>query len=244
MSGMRYTEDGGVYVVPSVDVTAIYNEAFENGRAEGEETENEKFWNALTANNTRGNYSWAFAYWDKEEIRPPHKIVANSGNLVMTFVANKSLREVSGDCFDFSNTAIIDDVTKGNYCTFMMCSELEKVGDIGLPPAAYNLTFSMCTKLKTIEKLNVNESTKFSGAFGSCDALENLTVSGKIGQNGFNVAGCPLSAESIASIVNALADKRGDTSGTTWTITLGTSNKNKLTAEQKTHIANYGWTVK
>ena len=79
----------------------------------------------------------------------------------------------------------------------------------------YNLvnTFTSATYLKTIRKLIVNERIAMDNQFTSCTALENLTIEGTIGQN-FNAQWCPLTEESILSVVTHLSDT---TSGLTCT---------------------------
>lgn len=61
--------------------------------------------------------------------------------------------------------------------------------------------------LKTVDELIVDENVKYSSLFNNATALENLTITGTIGQNGFSVAqSTKLSRASIISIINALSD--------------------------------------
>ena len=99
--------------------------------------------------------------------------------------------------------------------------------------------------IKTIDKLILRDdgSQEFSSVFSS--GINNLTIEGVIGKNGFSVSSAKyLTYESLISIINALQDKTTDTSGTTWLVTLGGSNLNKLTEEEKLLITDKGWTYK
>ncbi|MBO5955586.1 MAG: hypothetical protein J6Q10_02165, partial [Clostridia bacterium] len=69
-------------------------------------------------------------------------------------------------------------------------------------------------------------------------------ITGKIGKNGFSVSDSKkLSYDSLMSIINALKDYSTDTSGTTYTVTLGTTNLAKLTNEEKAIATQKGWSL-
>ena len=85
--------------------------------------------------------------------------------------------------------------------------------------------FYSATNLKTIKNLNVNKGVPFAENFVGCTALQNLTIEGTIGQNGFDVRWSTLlSKESIESIINALTN---NTTITNPTITLSLTAINK-----------------
>jgi hypothetical protein len=101
------------------------------------------------------------------------------------------------------------------------------------------------SKLETIEKLIVRDASTYSNPFISASNLKNIIIEGSIGENGFNVQWSDsLSHESLMSIINALQDKTSDTSGTVWTVTLGSTNKAKLTEEELAIADAKGWEVK
>lgn len=82
----------------------------------------------------------------------------------------------------------------------------------GTTPNCINV-FTNARALVTVRKLIVDELTNMANQFTSCAALENLTIEGTIGQN-FNAQWCPLTEESILSVVTHLSDT---TSGLTCT---------------------------
>lgn len=104
-------------------------------------------------------------------------------------------------------------------------------------------TFSNASSLITIPYLDVSGVTdSFDRCFNSCGALENLTIVGSINANGFNVQwSTNLTHDSLMSIINALKDYSEDTSGTTWTVTLGATNLAKLTTAEKEIATQKGW---
>lgn len=99
--------------------------------------------------------------------------------------------------------------------------------------------FAYCGNLHTIRKFVVSEATTYERTFISCNALENLTIEGTIGQNGFNVSYSKLlTHDSLMSIINALS-----TTSSPKTVTLGTENLAKLTEDEKAIATGKGWTL-
>lgn len=98
------------------------------------------------------------------------------------------------------------------------------------------------SKIKVIRSLDI---TSFTGTvtaiFNNCKNLEELNVTGTIQVNGFDVsASTNLTHASIMSIINALTDK---TSESGFTVTLGATNLQKLTDDEKAIATQKGWTL-
>lgn len=100
--------------------------------------------------------------------------------------------------------------------------------------------FQLCSNLRTI---NLPASLEFIGdnAFEYCERLNNVTLG-----SGFNCDNLDLSvstaftAEMIVSWLNALADRTGNTA---YTLTIGSTNLAKLTAEQIAIATNKNWNL-
>lgn len=89
-------------------------------------------------------------------------------------------------------------------------SSVIRIGTVdasAITQTSYSAMFAWgMSKLKTIEKLIISEQTKYVSWFNEASGLQNLTIEGTIGQNGFNVQWSKLlSKESIVSIINALS---------------------------------------
>lgn len=103
-----------------------------------------------------------------------------------------------------------------------------------------NYAFQGCGSLTAI---NLPDSLTgiMSNAFYYCQSLENVTI-----ENGFNCNNLNLSestrysVETMVSWFEALADRTGQTS---FKLTIGATNLNKLTAEQKAIATNKNWTL-
>ena len=66
-------------------------------------------------------------------------------------------------------------------------------------------TFANASELVTVRKFIVNELQGMSNHFTNCTKLENLTIEGVIGKS-VNTQWCPLTKESILSVVEHLSD--------------------------------------
>ena len=161
---------------------------YQKGYEAGVKAEYDKFWDAFQYNGNRKNYSYAFyqSYWNDTTYNPKYAI--NGTNLQFCF-RYAGITDTKVD-IDLRNTTTENGVS-------------------GI--------FSNASKLKTIRKLIVDEATPFAtNIFSECEALEDLTIEGIIGQNNFKVsASTKLSRDSIVSIINALS---ATTSGLTVTL--------------------------
>lgn len=99
------------------------------------------------------------------------------------------------------------------------------------------------SKIKNIPSITVESGQTFVNWFVECSDLENITFTEEsvIGNNISFSSSKNLSHDSLMSIINALADKTSDTSGTQFVCTLGTDNLNKLTNEEKAIATGKGW---
>ena len=188
-----------------VTIAENMQRVYEAGKSQGGGGDDKAFWDIITNNNTRADWSYAFQYWNCEHIRPPY-VIKPTKNLISTmFGFNTALKSVEKARFDFSGyTPTQTNGTSSWYKFFDGCENLETVEDIGMKAGACYRTFAGCKKLETIEKLRVQAETVFNTTFAQCDNLQNITIEGTIGQNGFSVyASNKISKASILSILNA-----------------------------------------
>ena len=138
---------------------------------------------------------------------------------------------------EFINTSNITCITNE---AFQRCTSLTT---INLPDGLTSIgdyVFFGCGLLTTINLPNSLTSIERE-IFRDCSSLENVTI-----ENGFNCNNLNLSpsarysVETMVSWFNALADRTGQTS---FKLTIGATNLNKLTAEQKAIATNKNWTL-
>lgn len=185
----------------------------------GKKAERDAFWDVLQAKGTPTRYYWRFSYpsWKDSNYNPKYDIVGVDANNALgnTFYTSS-----------ITDTKVAIDATR--------------------VPSGLDATFYWAKSLKRIRKLVITENTTFKQSFTDCSALISIDeIEGAIGQNGFNVQwSANLTHDSLMSIINALADKTADTSGTEWVVTIGETNKAKLTADELAVADAKGWEVK
>ena len=214
----------------------------------GKQAENKAFWDVITDNGKRTIYSYAFARWVTEYVRPPIKIVP-TGEVNHMFRACGSLKAIEKQYFDLSKMT-------GDLAAFCnTCSNLEIIEDInfrGEKGNNYYQSFSYCSKLHTIERLPFEETITTDSAFARCEKLQNITIDGVIGRN-ISFSYCPLTVESMLSVITHLKDYSETTNAGKYTLTLKDTCKT-LMAEQgaieeldgKTYdqyITDIGWNL-
>lgn len=103
-------------------------------------------------------------------------------------------------------------------------------------------SFYGCVELKRIPSLKVNAQTAWNSSFRSCEKLQDLTIEGTIGQNGFDVSSSTkLSRASIESIMAALS-----TATNSLTVTLSkTAVNNAFTKDEWEALVSQhaNWTI-
>jgi hypothetical protein len=203
---MAYINGKEVLFSPSITIGEGYDKGFE----EGKKAEYDAFWNGLQNNGERNDYSYAFASWGAEYIRPKYKVIPTAvTGAANTFLYCNSLKKIESQYFDFSQKPYATGYNRGYDYLCANCVALEEIEDIGLvPQITYQYAFTGCHKLKTIAKLCSNENTTFTGAFDWCNALENITIEGTIGKS-ISFAHCPLTYESMKSIISHLKQLMG-----------------------------------
>ena len=159
------------------------------GTDTGGKSQYDLFWDNFQANGTRGDYSFAFCGqgWTDITYNPKYPITCTN---------HRSNSMFQG--------ALITD------------TKVPIIVGTGFAISAAIETFYYASKLVTIRELKLESDRNFSSAcFGQCNVLTNLTFTG-VGKiiSAINLQWCPLSKESITSVVNALSST---TSGLTCT---------------------------
>ena len=131
---------------------------------------------------------------------------------------------------------------------FCFCSSLKNAPSLNTS----NVTrmggmFNGCTSLMSVPLLDCSNVTSIYNMFGYSD-IKKLTDLGGFKNlkidftNGLNHLP-NLTVQSLMNVINNLYDFRANGSSTTKTLTLGTTNLNKLTDEQKAVATNKGWNL-
>jgi hypothetical protein len=213
----------------------------------GKQAEYDAFWDVYQQKGISKGYNYNFSGngWNDNTFRPKYDIKPTQCHNMFNSATIEDLAGVLAEC-----GVVLDLSTVTGRCDnmFAYATKLLTVPELDLRNAVYangvlNGMFQSCSKLHTIEciKLKEDGTTNWgSNVFLNCSALKNLRFSGAIGQNGLDLHwSTDLTRESLMSIINALQKK---TSGT-WTVTLGTTNLNKLDTNEKAIATDKGWTL-
>lgn len=131
------------------------------------------------------------------------------------------------------------DTSKGTEfgAMFRNCSELESIPKLNTDSGTiFSTMFQQCKKLKSVS-MTFLTGVGLTTIFTNCFALTNVDIDRiSLNRSHLSLSGCPLTVDSMVNIFNALDDHTEEI--TVYTITLGTDNLNKLTAEQKAIAIN------
>ena len=216
----------------AVGVDEVYNkggeEGYKSGIEEGKQVEYDSFWDSFQANGNRTDYTRTFSSvaWNNTTFKPKHQIKPKVAQLM--FYRNTAL------------TGEIEAITNIDWseCTNFeqACQDLNKVTRLGVIDLrkATNLTnaFIYMAALTTIDKIIFGDSTP-NITFSKNVSLKNVKTEGVI-FNDITFKDCPLTVDSLKSVISCLKDYTGTTSEYTKKVTFLTSAFDVLEAEGST----------
>lgn len=232
---VKFSEQGGSFRARFGETHNISDGGYERGYAEGY-AEGRDIWNYVRSiagafqNNT-------FPTGTNFVLNIPNlSISANAGSFNDTFRSTTGLESITLKCTTRG-------VAMNAHRAFSRCSDLKF-----LDLSEFNTTFGpstdvfySCTRLEEIRGEIENTTTNWTLWFSSCAKLREVRFKANSIKGAFNISQSPLlSAESVQSIVDGLADMTG---GTSYKLTLHADVKAKLTEEQLATIAAKNWTV-
>lgn len=200
----------------------------------GKQAEKNSFWDNYQNNGKRVNYNYGYAGigWSDKNFVPDYSMSPTAADYMFARSTIKESLFTYKDKINFSQLK--------SFSNTFYYSSITKLGviDMSIGTEAKN-TFAKCTSLTSIEKWIVNTNLKFSGAFTDATSLTTIEeIEGVIGQNGLDLSACPLDVATLNRVIAAL--KNGVSS---YTLTLGTSNLNKLTDAEKAVATQKGWSL-
>lgn len=211
---------------------------------EGKQIQYNWFWDNYSPTTCNGQFMFAGKGWNDETFKPPIGIVIKPTYPYMMF-AGTGITDLVALCEERNITIDFSETTTTQYIFYNGSSALiTHVGVIDIRKCDRVMNMINGTaKLETVDNLILRDdgSQTFTTPIEGCTSLKNLTITGKIGQDGMRLNSCPLTHDSLMSVINALYDYSGTT--TTRTITLGTTNINKLTEAEKAIATQKGWSL-
>lgn len=234
-TGEIVTADDGYVGLENVDTAPVFEA--------GKKSEYDAFWDAYQSLGARIDYFGAFgSHWTNDIFKPKYDLIVTGG--YMMFRDSQLVGDLDEILSNLGRSMTCKNISSAYmmfaYSNFTALGTLD-FRTVGIANYAFD-----SDNLKTIRKLILSEKSALSAdMFYDCRSLENLTIEGTIGRNGFNVSwSTNLTHDSLMSIINALQDKTSDTSGTAWIVTIGEANRAKLTDEELYIAEAKSWEVK
>ena len=201
----------------------------------GKKAEYDAFWDVYQTNGTTAHYAYKFAGlgWTDKTFKPKYDF-GDMDTAAYMFAGS--------GIADLSNLPRMNILWTAQYM-FFGNTIISHIGEIEIKEAICTLMgmFQNASKLITIDLLKVLPDNAYSNTFTGCSALENITFDGDIG-NSISFSACTkLNHDSLMSIINHLKNFSGTTD--TRTLSLGTTNLNKLTDAEKAIATQKGWTL-
>ena len=144
-------------------------------------------------------------------------------------------------CPDIDTTSAIDMEEMFYYCPSLKYAPSLNTSNV----TTISRMFTSCSSLMSVPLLDCSNVTSIYNVFGYSD-IKTLTDLGgfKNLKVNLDIQRAPnLTVQSLMNVINNLYDFRANGETTTKTLTLGTTNLNKLTDEQKAVATNKGWNL-
>ena len=211
----------------------------------GKQAEYDRFWDSFIPDGkTDFYYAFGGRGWSASTFRPNKDLKPiNAAGMFFYWDGNKidlkSHLETLGIELDFSQATNTQSVFNTNTAiTRLGIIDLSKSTNVG------SLLYQ-CFNLTEVEKivLPTNPNVSWTNAYNYCYELTTITFEGKYYQS-FDIRWSKkLTHDSLMSAINALYDYSADTSGKTYTLTIGATNLAKLTDAEKAIATQKGWSL-
>jgi hypothetical protein len=217
-------------------------EAYNNGFKAGKQAEWSEFWDSFQNYGNRTDYARAFgsASWNDTNFKPKYDIKTQSAYMMFSYSQITDLAQILKDCnvkLDLSQCTSITDAFSYGKITHIPELDLRSLTTINF--GTYN-----SGSLRTIDKVILRDDgsqTFNTNLAPNSINLENITFEGTIG-NSMVLTNKKLSVNSLLNMIEHLQDLN-KVGKPTCTLTIGSTNLEKLTDEEKAIATQKGWTL-
>ena len=215
-----------------------YDEGYDVGVEDGKQSEYDRFWDACLGNADviNGQNMFSGSGWNDVTFNPPRSFAVNNAYMIFRACGITDL----GAKLKKLGVVITFDTNSMQYA--FNSAKFTNIGNIAFtqPFASLDTVFTYNSNLRVIEPVIPVNNCNIGYGFAGCTALEEVRFSGTIAQMAYFANSSNLSAASIQSIVDGLADLTGQTAQT---LTLHSAVGAKLTEAQKETVAAKNWTL-
>ena len=188
---------------------------YDAGKEDGIQSEYDRFWDTYLRHNISGTLTGSFLFygprWNKDLFRPNQDIIPTSAKSMFEEF-NWSGTSEPIDLVDVCNQLGIEiDFSKAS--TLSNCfyhANISRIGKIVvLGSSLGSNVFAKASNLETIDEIVLPspvQTINLTSTFTSCTNLKNITFSGGKLQCSINLQWCPLTVESMKSVISSLVD--------------------------------------
>ena len=230
-------------------VDEVYSAGYEKGKAEGNSLY-DAFWDNYQQNGISANsfaYRFAGSGWTLETFKPKYDMIVNTGgNCSNMFVSS----DIHGDLVEIlKQQGVILDISKAvQASSTFRYSKFTRLGIIDLSSiSTRNNSHYVLANMPNLETIDLFIPPKITvwnitnaNVFTGTTSLKNITIGGTIYGNA-PFSSCPLTTESMKSIITHLSNYIGTDKEFTCTVGFSTMSWEALDAEGATSPNNNTW---
>lgn len=196
------------------NVPKVHESGYKVGFEEGKQAEYNAFWDNAKKTmdaDIQWFYNFSGSAWNDFTFNPPFDLVVlyTSGLFYQSAITDlKGILDRNRVKLDFSKATRINSITEASSITRIGVIDTRKC------PALQNFLYNS-VELEYVEKIILMDGSKtqISGnlSFNFCAKLKHCLFEGVMGFSSWNFSYCPLSVESMKSIISCLKDYSGTT---------------------------------
>ncbi len=220
-------------------IPTVYSQGETDGIEIGKQNQSDLFWESFQNGGNATEYSYAFysTRFNDETFKPKYNIVTTNAQYMFR---NSAITDIGQRLIENGVTLDTSQATSLDYAFYYAKGKIPTISTINCS----TLLATFCgNTFHTIEKLILKSdgSQNFTSTFNDAGELQNIAFEGVIGKSINFGSSIKLTHDSLINIINTLKDYSG--TGTTPTLTLGTTNIAKLTTEEIAIATQKGWTT-
>ena len=207
----------------------------------------DSFWNGYQVKGKLRDYSDKFKNWSGYQYNPKYPVIIENGNECFYRFNNAGYNgRPFYSNFELGYTQTVDFSQATTAVKAFYESVIYRIKKIDLSNVVKAFRVFGYSEIKRIDEFTFpqkDDALDVGSIFWGASQFEYIGVVGTI-KHDVSIYHCPkLTHDSLMTFINALEDKTADTSGWVWTLSMGSENLAKLTAEEKAIATQKGWVL-
>ena len=217
---------------------------FQAGLEEGKQAEYDAFWDAFQNYGTRTNYNYGFAGlgWTDENFKPKYDIIPTG--LVSYMFAKSTITDFQEAINKAGITFSTKKLTSLNYLFYQSGITKAPIIDASGCTSTIQFVFNESANLVEVPKIILPSTPRqVTNLFSNCSNLVEVRFEGVIGLGSNTIMFKNNPKISVESLLNTFECLQTNTSTSSYTLSIGSTNLAKLTDAEKAIATQKGWTL-